>query len=182
MSKSTKIAFSVAFCGIVTALAAVFMFMSLIPAFAYVVPAFAGMVIWTISEHMSAKWAYMCFAATAVLSFMLIPEPEANLFFAFFFGYYPTLCILLEKIKNKVLRFFVKLAIFNAAVVAAYQILVFLLSAEEMLEGMEFLGDLAVYIFWAAGNVAFIIYDLCLKTIKEAYIKVIKPKVSAKLK
>lgn len=182
MSRSTKIAFSVAFCGIVTALATVFMFMSLIPSFAYVVPAFAGMVIWTISEHMSVKWAYMCFAATSLLSFMLIPEPEANLFFVFFFGYYPTLCILLEKIKNKPLRFIVKLAIFNAAVVAAYNILVILLSAEEMLEGMEFLGDLAVYVFWAGGNVAFIIYDICMKTIKEAYIKVIKPKVSSKLK
>lgn len=182
MSRSTKIAFSVAFCGIVTALAAVFMFMSLIPSFAYVVPAFAGMVIWTVSEHMNVKWAYMCYAATALLSVMLIPEPEANLFFIFFFGYYPTLCILLEKIGNKLVRFIVKLAIFNAAVVAAYEILVLVFSAEEMLEGMEFLGELAVYVFWAAGNVAFIIYDFCMKTIKEAYIKLVKPKVAAKLK
>ena len=182
MIKTTKLAFSVAFCGIVTALASVFMFMSLIPSFAYVVPAFAGMVIWTVSEHMHVKWAYLCYAATALLSVMLIPEPEANLFFIFFFGYYPTLCILLDRIRNKALRFIVKLAVFNAAVVIAYNLLVFLLSAEEMLEGMEFLGEFAVYVFWGAGNIAFIIYDFCLKTIKEAYIKVIKPKVSAKLK
>ncbi|MBR5090498.1 MAG: hypothetical protein IK093_13800 [Ruminiclostridium sp.] len=182
MGKSAKLAFNVAFCGIVTALAAVFMFMSLIPSFAYVVPAFAGIVIWTVSEHMSVKWAYLCYAATALLSVMLIPEPEANLFFIFFFGYYPTLCILLQKIKSKVLCFIVKLAIFNVAVVAAYQLLIILLSAEEMLEGMEFLGELAIYVFWGAGNIAFVIYDICLKTIKEAYIRLIKPKVSAKLK
>ena len=182
MSKTTKLAFNVAFCGIVTALASVFMFMSLIPSFAYVVPAFAGMVIWTVSEHMSVKWAYMCYAATSLLAVMLIPEPEANLFFIFFFGYYPTLCILLQKIKNKVLQFITKLAIFNVAVVIAYNLLVFILSAEEMLEGMEFFGELAVYVFWGFGNIAFIIYDFCLKTIKEAYIKLIKPKVSAKLK
>ena len=182
MGKTNKLAFNVAFCGIVTALATVFLFLSIIPSFAYVVPAFAGMVIWTVTRHMSAKWAYMCYAAASLLALMLIPEPEANLFFIFFFGYYPTLCNVLEKIKNQVLQFIVKLAIFNVAVVIAYQLLVFLISAEEMLEGMEFLGELAVYVFWAAGNVAFIIYDLCMKTIKQAYIKVIQPKISAKLK
>ena len=182
MKKNYRLAFNVAFCGIVTALAVVFMFLSIIPSFAYVVPAFSGIVIWTVTQHMNVKWAYLCYGASCLISLMLVPEPEANLFFVFFFGYYPTLCILLEKIKNKPLRFIVKLAIFNAAVVAAYNILVILLSAEEMLEGMEFLGDLAVYVFWAGGNIAFIIYDICMKTIKEAYIKVIKPKVSSKLK
>lgn len=182
MSKQTKLAFSVAFCGIVTALATVFMFMSLIPSFAYVVPAFAGMVIWTVSQHMNVKWAYLCYGATGLLSLMLIPEPEANLFYLFFFGYYPTLCILLEKIKNKVLQFIVKLAVFNVSVIIAYNLLIFILSAEEMLEGMEIFGEFAVYAFWGIGNIAFIIYDICLKTIKEAYIKLIKPKVSAKLK
>ena len=182
MNKTTKLAFNVAFCGIVTALASVFMFMSLIPSFAYVVPAFSGIVIWTVSEHMNVKWAYMCYAATALLSLMLIPEPEANLFFIFFFGYYPTLCILLDKIKNKAVRFIVKLVIFNAAVVTAYNFLLLIIPVEEALEGMEFLGELAVYVFWGVGNVAFIIYDPCLRTIKEAYIKLIKPKVSAKLK
>lgn len=182
MGNSTKLAYNIAFCGIVTALAAVFMFMSLIPSFAYVVPAFSGLVIWTVTEHMKVKWAYLCYAATCLISIMLIPEPEADLFFVLFFGYYPTLCILLEKIKNKVLRFIVKLAVFNAAVVIAYNLLVLLLSAEDMLEGMEMFGEYAALVFWGAGNIAFIIYDICLITIKDAYIKLIKPKVSSKLK
>lgn len=182
MSKSTRLAFNIAFCGIVTALAAVFMFMSLIPSFAYVVPAFAGLVIWTVSEHMKVKWAYLCYAATCLISLMLIPELEADLFFIFFFGYYPTLCIVLERINNRLLQFFAKLIIFNAAVIIAYNLLVLLLSAEDMLEGMEMFGEYAVFVFWGVGNIAFIIYDFCLKTLKDAYIKLIKPKVSSKLK
>ncbi len=180
--KSNQLAFNVAFCGIATAFAIIIMYLSLIPAFAYAVPALAGMAIWTVSEHMSFKWAYLCYAAASLICFMLIPEPEANLFFIFFFGYFPTLCIHIEKIKNKVLRFLVKLAIFNAAVVAAYNLTVLLLSAEEMLEGMEFFGEFAVYAFWILGNIAFVIYDLALGVIKKAYIQLIKPKISSKLK
>ena len=182
MSKTNKLAFNVAFCGIVSALAVIVMFLSLIPSFAYAVPALAGMVVWTVSEHMKVKWAYLCYAAVGLISFMLIPEIEANLFYVFFFGYYPTLCILLEKIKNKVLRFIVKLGIFNAAVIIAYHITVFVLSAEEMLEGLEGFGEYAVLVFWGIGNVAFIIYDFAMITIKQAYTKVIKPKVAPKLK
>ncbi len=182
MAKTNRTAFNIAFCGIITAFSVVVMYLSLIPAFAYAVPALAGMLIWTVSQHMSVKWAYLCYAAAGLISFILIPEPEANLFYIFFFGYYPTLCILLEKIGNKVVRYIVKLAIFNAAVVAAYNLTVFILSAEEMLEGMEFFGDFAVYAFWIFGNIAFVIYDLALGTIKKAYIKIIKPKITSKLK
>lgn len=182
MKKNYRLAFNVAFCGIVTALAVVFMFLSIIPSFAYVVPAFSGIVIWTVTQHMNVKWAYLCYGASCLISLMLIPEPEANLFFVFFFGYYPTLCILLEKIKNKILRFLVKLVIFNATVVLAYNLLVILFPVEDALEGLEIFGDLAIYAFWGFGNIAFVIYEFALITLKEAYIKLIKPKVAAKLK
>lgn len=182
MKKANRLAFNVAFCGIVTALAAVFMFLSIIPSFAYVVPAFAGMVIWTVTQHMNVKWAYMCYGASCLISLMLVPEPEANMFFVFFFGYYPTLCIVLEKIKNKILRFLVKLVIFNVAVVLAYNLMMILFPLEDALEGMEMFGDLAIYAFWGFGNIAFVIYDFALMTLKEAYIKLLKLKVSAKLK
>ncbi|MBP5605000.1 MAG: hypothetical protein J6X60_05595, partial [Ruminiclostridium sp.] len=95
MSSSHKTALSIAFCGIVTAFAVILMFLSLIPAFAYAVPAFAGLAVWTVTEHINVRWAYLCFAAAGLISFMLIPEPEANIFFIMFFGYYPTLCILI---------------------------------------------------------------------------------------
>jgi hypothetical protein len=158
------------------------MYLSIIPSLAYAVPALAGMVIWTVSEHMHVRWAYLCYAGASLLALMLVPEFEANMFFIFFFGYYPTLCILLDKIKNKVLGFLVKLAIFNVAVVIAFNLTVLVLSAEEALEGMEDFGEYAVYIFWGIGNVAFIIYEFSLRVIKKAYDKVLKPKISAKLK
>lgn len=181
-NKTNRLAFNVAFCGIITALGVVIMFGSLIPSLAYAVPALTGMCIWTISEQVNTKWAYLSYGAVTLLSFMLIPELEADFFLLTFFGYYPTLCIVLDRIKNKFLKFIIKLGIFNAAIVLTYQILVIVLSAEEMLEGLEEFGQYGVYIFWGVGNIAFVIYDFCMVVIKECYIKAIKPKINKMLK
>ena len=183
MSKrNNSIAFNIAFCGIISAMGVIVMFGSLIPSLAYAVPAVAGILIWTICEQINFKWALLSYVTVSLLSFMLVPEMEANLFLIFFFGYYPTLRSVLEKVKNKVLQFIIKLCIFNVAVVIAYNILVVLLSAEQMLEGLEDFGQYAVYVFWGVGNIAFVVYEFCLSAIKEFYVKILKPKLNRKLK
>lgn len=184
MSKNTtnRLAFNVAFCGIISALGVIVMYLSLIPSLAYAVPAVAGLLIWTISEQINIKWACLSFITVSVLSFMLVPEIEANLFLVMFFGYYPTLRALLDKIKIKPVGYILRLVIFNVAVVGAYNIMVAITSSEEMLEGLEAFGQYAIFILWGIGNVAFILFDLCLDTIKAGYIKLLKPKLNSKLK
>lgn len=181
--KSTaRTTFKIAFCGIVSALSVIVMFISLIPSFAYAIPAVAGIFIWVISEQIGKKWAFLSYIAVALLSFMLIPEIEADFFFLSFFGYYPTLRFCLDKIKNKIIRFLIKLGIFNAAIVITYQILCILLSAEEMLEGLEDFGVYAVYILWGTGNIAFLLYDFFLGYMREIYVRFIKPRVAKIIK
>lgn len=170
--------FNIAFCGIISALSVMVMFISLVPSFAYAMPAVAGIFIWVISEQIGKKWAFLSYVAVALLSFMLIPEIEADFFFLSFFGYYPTLRFCLDKIKNKIVRFLVKLGIFNAAIIVTYQILCVILSAEEMLEGLEDFGAYAIYILWGTGNIAFLLYDFFLGYMREIYVKFIKPRVA----
>lgn len=177
-----KLSFNVAFCGIICAMSVVVMFGSLIPAFAYAVPAVAGILIWTVSEQINVKWAYLSYAAVGLLSFMLVPEIEANSFFISLLGYYPILCETLKKIKNKVLRYAVKLLIFNVTAIATYKVLCLVLSADKMLEGMEDFGVYAVYVLWGMGLVAFVLYDLFLITAKDLYIKIIKPRLKKLIK
>lgn len=179
---SARLSFNIAFCGIMCAMSVVVMFGSLIPAFAYAVPAIAGIILWTISEQISIKWAYLSYIAVALLSFILVPEIEANAFFLSLFGYYPILCESLKNIKNKVVRYIIKLAVFNVTAVITYNVLCAILSADKMLEGMEEFGDYAVYVFWGLGLFAFIIYDLFLDVMKDLYIKVIKPKFNKLIK
>lgn len=178
----SRLSFNIAFCGIISAISIIVMFGSLIPAFAYAVPAVAGILIWTISEQINIKWAYLSYGAVALLSFILVPEFEANCFFISLLGYYPILCENLKKIKSKVLRYVIKLAVFNITVVITYQVLCAVLSADKMLEGMESFGQFAVYVLWGLGLFAFIIYDMFLNVAKDLYIKIIKPKFNKLIK
>lgn len=180
--KNQRLSFNIAYCGIICAISVMIMFGSLIPSFAYVVPAVAGILIWTISEQVDFKWAYLSYAAVTILSFILVPEIEADFFLLSLLGYYPLLCETLKKIKNKILRYFVKLLIFNLSVVITYNVLCLILSADKMLEGMEDFGKYAVYVLWGMGLVAFVLYDLFLETAKELYIKVIKQRLMKLIK
>lgn len=174
---TARLSLSVAFCGIFSALAVVIMFASLIPSFAYAVPAVAGIVVWVVGEQLGKKWAALSYITVSLLSFILIPELEADFFFLTFFGYYPTLRAGLMRIKSRFLRLLAKLAVFNAAIVLTYQILCALLSAEQMLEGMEAFGVYAVYVLWASGNVTFLLYDILLSSIGRLYAVYLMPRL-----
>ena len=175
--------FKIAYCGIMCALAIIVMFISIIPALVYIMPAIAGIVIWTVAGQVSRKWGWLCYAATAILSLFLVPEKEAMTFFIMFFGYYPILRESLHKIKFKPVQYLLKLAIFNAASVAAFLIVVnVFIDIEMMLDGMEGFGEYAVLAFWGMGNVVFVIYDFALNYIFFAFDNWVKPVLNKKIK
>jgi hypothetical protein len=160
------------------------MFAAVIPSLAYTLAAFSGILVWSVSKQIDRKWALLTYAAGAALAFILTPEPEAKTYFILIFGYYPLLRENIQRIKFRVLRLIVKLAVFNAAAVAAYFTVIFLfgVSAGVVLDGLEGFGRYAVYVFWASGNVAFFFYDFSLKYMMYAYIQWIKPKLDKKIR
>lgn len=180
--KNTELSFNIAYCGIVIAISTIIMLAALIPSLTYVLPAFSGICIWTISEQIGRKWGLLSFAASAMLCFILIPEIEADLYYVFFFGYYPIIRDIVEKVKPKVLSWLCKIAIFNVTVVIAFWILSKIMNLEQILEGLEAFGDAAVYVLWIAANIAFIFYDIALGYIFFAFRKWLKPKINKKLK
>ncbi len=182
MAKNAKLSISIALCGVMSALSVSVMFAALIPSLAYAVPAAAGIAVYIVGEQLGKKWAYLSYITVALLSFILVPEIEADFFFLTLFGYYPTLRSDLQRIKNKLLRFLAKLAVFNIAVVITYRVLCLIVPAEQLLEGMEDFGAYAVYVLWASGNVAFVLYDFFLNTVRELYAKILRPKLNKLMK
>ena len=182
MTKRVGTSFNIAYCGITVALSTVIMLAALIPSLTYLLPAVSGICIWTVSEQINRKWGLLAYAASALLCFMLIPEIEADLYYLFFFGYFPLVKEPLEKIRPKVLAYITKLAVFNASVVTAFFILSHIMNLEQILEGLEGFGDMAVYVLWGAANVAFVMYDLCLGNLFYAFRKWIKPRINKKLR
>lgn len=182
MAKRSSSAFNIAYCGIAVALSVVIMLAALIPSMTYVLPAVSGICIWTISEQINKKWGLLAYGASAALCFMIIPEFEADLFYLFFFGYYPLIKEMIDGIKPKALSLLAKFGVFNVSVVIAFFILSKIMNLEQILEGLESFGDAAVYVLWGSANIAFIFYDICIKQIFFAFRKWLKPKINKKLK
>lgn len=181
MARRSALSFNIAYCGIMVAFSVIIMLAALIPSMTYVLPAFSGLCIWTISEQISRKWGLLSYAASAALCFVLIPEIEADLYYVFFFGYYPLIKELVEKIRPKILAFLAKLGIFNTTVVIAFWILSHIMNLDQILEGLESFGDAAVYVLWGTANIAFIIYDFASGHLFYAFRKWLKPKFNKKL-
>ena len=171
MSERYSKSFKIAYCGIVSALSVVIMLAALIPSMTYVLPALSGICIWTVSEQINRRWGLLSYAVSAILCFMIVPEIEADLYYLFFFGYYPL-----------ILSYIVKFLIFNAAVVIAFQIVSHIMNLEQILEGLEMFGEMAVYVLWGASNVAFLLYDLCLDYLFYGFRKWLKPKINKKIR
>ena len=159
MKKTTT---TITFCAIISAMTAALMAASYFPYFTYAVPAIAGALSIIPLAQIGKKAALSVYIVSSVL-ILLFAEPEAALIYICFFGYYPVLKSILEGIKNRAVEYILKLLVFNGAVTAIYFVFAKLLGIP--VEGMGDFGKYTVLILYVAGNIAFILYDICLSRI-----------------
>lgn len=177
MSKSGKIALG----GLLTALGVVLMFLTgLIPIGTYALPAIAGVLLIVAVIEIGAKWAWMIYAAVAVLSLLFAADKEAALLFVLFFGYYPVLKSFLERISDKVLSWISKFAVFNVAVVACFFLAVNFLQLPE--DSFTVFGIYLPWVFLILGNAVFLIYDIALSGLVATYVEKLHHRVTKTLK
>ncbi len=177
MSKSGKIALG----GLLTALGVVLMFLTgLIPIGTYALPAIAGVLLIVAVIEIGAKWAWMIYAAVAVLSLLFAADKEAALLFVLFFGYYPVLKSFLERISNKVLSWISKFAVFNVAVVACFFLAVNFLQLPK--DSFTVFGIYLPWVFLILGNAVFLIYDIALSGLVATYVEKLHHRVTKTLK
>ena len=177
MSKSGKIALG----GLLTALGVALMFLTgLIPIGTYALPAIAGVLLIVAVIDLGAKWAWMIYAAVAVLSLLFAADKEAALLFVLFFGYYPVLKSFLERISNKVLSWISKFAVFNVAVVACFFLAVNFLQLPE--DSFTVFGIYLPWVFLILGNAVFLIYDIALSGLVATYVEKLHHRVTKTLK
>lgn len=166
MKKSAKTALG----GIITALSVTLMLVSaVIPFLEYALPAIAGAILVIMVIELNKKWAFCTYVAVSILSILILANKETAMMYIAFFGYYPILKPFFEsKIKNNIICWIVKDIEFNAAVVAAYFIIVkvFGMPLEELTENglAGLLGILAL------GNVMFVLYDICITRLVTTYL------------
>lgn len=175
-SKSKQMALGGIFC----ALAILLMLMGgILPIATFTAPVFASLCLLPILIEMGVKTALLCYGAISLLSFMLVPDREAALFFVLLTGYYPILQPYFLKIRNRVLRILAKLLLFNLAVAAIYALLLLLFAPALQQDFAQH----AVW-FWGIllllGNFTFLLYDILIDRVKFAYCCKVRPRLFRK--
>lgn len=163
--------------GVVSALSVVIMLLTnVMPSMMYVIPIVTGAIVFAVNEIIGKKWALGVFFVTSLISFILLTDKEAVLNYTLFFGYYPLLKPIYEKLP-KVLSWGVKVLTFNVAIVLIGTIVTFVFKLPFLDEDF---GKFTIPVFLILFNVVFIMYDVMFTVFKKRLAPVFK-KISSKL-
>ncbi len=177
MNKSIR----VAFCGILTALCTILMFLTgLISVGTYALPALSGILLVAVVIELGTAWAWPVYIAVSVLSLILAADKEAAVLYILFFGYYPIIKALLEKTGKKFWILVLKFIIFNVSIIACYFLSIKVLGVPA--ESFTFRGIYLPWVFLLVGNIAFILYDYAVSAIVVTYYQRFHPAVSRLLR
>ncbi len=171
MKNTYKITVSAIF----SALAVVIMLTSYFPYLTYAIPAIAGLCIMVVLIETDKKWALFSYITSSVLIFLL-GETESKLLYIFFFGIYPIIKAIVEKINKPIIEWILKILFLNLAIILAYTIL-------SKLYGIYFddMGEFRKYgniILIALANIVFVVYDIAISRICDTYIYKLHPKIA----
>lgn len=165
--KTRKIALG----AIVSALSIVMMLLtSVLPVGTYALPCFAGILLIVVVVECGPFRALAVYFCVSVLSFLLVSDKEAALYYTLVLGIYPVLKSFFEGIRRRWLSFTVKLVYFNISALCAYYISIFLLAVP--VESFSLFGVNLPFVFLILGNVVFIAYDMCLSRLVRIYLDV----------
>jgi len=183
MPQKQKLSYIVSLCGIMCGLAmAMMFFLSMIPAFEYVSPGVAGILIWVIRERLGVKYGLVSYLAVGLLCFFFTPNYEAVMMYIFLLGYYPIVRQYFMKIKHVFPRVLLKLALYAVSCVCCYLLLIYVMGMSQLLEDIGEFGKYGSLILLALGAVAFFAYDVFLGFFFPFYEKLIKPKIQKRMK
>lgn len=144
----------VAFSALLAALSLVILYLSAVfPAGRLALVAVAGLLPAAAVIRFGIPSGAACFAASALLALLLLPDKGNALLYLLFFGYYPLVKSAAERMRRRVWEWAVKLLVFNGA----FALLYFGFSA---LFVRTLPGGWVPGLLWLAGNAVFVLYDI----------------------
>lgn len=166
-----------ALCGILAALAEALMFLGgVLPFASLACPVLASLVLLPVYAECGPKWGALWYVAVAALGLLIAPEKEAAVLFVFF-GYYPMLKKLFGRCRVRSLSWLLKLVYLNAAVIAAYALMLFVFRIGTVTEDFRDVEQWMLAAMLLLANVCFVIYDLLLGRLEILYHVRLRPKL-----
>ena len=96
---------------------------------------------------------------------------------AVFFGYYPMLRKLIGRLRVRAAAWAVKLVYVNAAVFAAYGLMLYVFHLTAVMEDFEGMGKAMLAVLLVLANVTFVIYDVLIARLEIYYHVRLRPKL-----
>lgn len=170
MKKTAKITL----CALSAAVAACLTLAAYFPYVTYAAPAVAGLVLLIPLVETNIRWAFSSFAVS-VLPVMLFAEVEAKLMYVFFFGWYPIVKALIERIDKRWIEWIIKFIVFNLAIIFIYGFLSKIVDIS--LEDMGSLGKYGAIILLVLANITFLFYDVAIEKMASFYVIRLHPHI-----
>ena len=113
----------------------------------------------------SGWWPLGCYAVTALLSLLLLPDKTLALLYSLFMGFYPLLKLRAERLRRIWSRWAVKLGCFHVSALLLWAI------SRVSTSLRAAMGANALWFLWAAGLAFFLLYDYVLGQLILYYIR-----------
>lgn len=138
---------------------------SLIPSARIAAAAVAGLMTAAAVIECGILSAVACFACSSILAILLLPLKSVALLYILFFGHYPIIKSLIERLDKRALEWVIKLVVFNASLTLVY-----------FLWKLGFMPDIdleawIISLLYAAGNFIFVLYDIAFSALAGQYIE-----------
>lgn len=155
---------------------------TLFPVASLALPAIAGVLLGLLGLLTEKKWAALCYAGVALLSFALSSDHTAVVCFVALLGYYPLLKGVIERLRRPVTEWILKMLLFNVAVGAGIGLTFLVFGPGLLTAEYSGFGKTGLLVFYLFCNLIFAVYDLALTRLFGFFINVLIPKYLHKLR
>lgn len=174
-----KKSFQIAAGGIAAALSIVLMFLGgVLWIFAYVFPIICSLLTVIVIENIDTKTAWVVYSVVSIISLLFVADKECAMIYVLFFGYYPMVYYKIADMKRRIIKWLIKLLVFNGAMIGVQLICIYVF-------GIPFdneLGKWGIPIFFITANIMFIAYEKLMQILLIIYRKKFKKKVDKLIK
>ncbi len=149
-----------AFGGVFTALSVAFLYLSVIsPVSKLGFCAIAGIFPAVSLSSGQSRNAFLIYAATSILSMILLPVKSFALIYILFFGLYPFAKYVIESKAHRFLQWLIKMLFCNLLLLL-YAKLTLILFSINLFDSNNFVGQSTWCLVFLAINITFILYDI----------------------
>lgn len=141
------------------------------PRLQFILPMAAGFIIYTLSFLVGKKYAVFAYMSSTILALILCASKVPVIYFALFFGYYPMLNELSERLPGKIPGAAARIVFFNIIAAGVLYLCRLLFRVDILKDGMY--GIQTPWMIAVVLNIAFVMYDLTVYFYRKEYRRMI---------